>query len=138
MFSPTTDPFAGIGIKIEEIIIIITEITDQTTEIGLGTTTEVRINDITISLMKDIIITDQITEGETIIGKTVETDKTIEVLTLDRYMEIGVRVGIDLEIIVVTEPEVGIEVGTEMGKFKIDPELCQMTEENQGLGLTLE
>ena len=68
--------------------------------------------------MKDIIITDQITEGETIIGKTVETDKPIEVMTLDRDMEIGVRVGIDPEIIVVTEPEVGIEVETETGKCK--------------------
>ena len=88
--------------------------------------------------MKDIIIIDQITEGETITGRTVETDKTIEVMTLDRDMEIEVRVGIDPEIIVVIEPEVGIEVETEMGKFKIDPELCQMTEEDQGLGLTLE
>ena len=85
------------------------------------------IEDITICLMKDIIITDQITEGETIIGKTVETDKITEVMTLDRDMEIGVRVGIKPEIIVVTEPEVGIEVETEMGKCKIDPELCQMT-----------
>ena len=37
-------------------------------------------------------------------------------MTLDRDMEIGVRVGIDPEIIVVTEPEVGTEVETEMGK----------------------
>ena len=59
-------------------------------------------------------------------------------MTLDRDMEIGVKVGIDLEIIVVTKLEVGIEVETEMGKCKIDPELCQMTEEDQGLGLTLE
>ena len=92
------------------------------------------IEDITIGLLKNIIITDQITEGETIIGKTVETDKTIEVMTLDRDMEIGVKGGIDPEIIVVTEPEVGIEVETEAGKFKIDPELCQMTEEDQSLG----
>ena len=86
---------------------------------------------------EDVIITDQIAEGETIIGKTVETDKTIQVMTIDRDMELGVRIGIDPEIIVVTEPEVGIEVETEMGKFKIDPELCQMTEEDQGLGQTL-
>ena len=57
------------------------------------------IDNITISLMKDIIITDQRKEGEAIIGKTIETDKTIEVMTLDRDMEIGVRVGIDPEII---------------------------------------
>ena len=48
------------------------------------------------------------------------------------------KVGIDLEIIVVTEPEVGIEIETEMGKCKIDPELCQMAEEDLGLDLTLE
>ena len=53
-----------------------------------------------------------------------ETEKIIEVMTLDRDMEIGVKVGIEVE--------------TEMGKCKIDPELCQMTEEDQGLGLTLE
>ena len=107
-------------------------------EIGQGTTTDMMTEDIPISLMKDAITTDQTTEGETTIGKTVETDKVIEVITLDRDMEMGVKVGIDPEIIVVTEPEVGIEVDTEMGKCKIDPELCQMTEEDQGLGLTLE
>ena len=136
LFSPTTDPLAGI--EIEEIIIIITEIADPTIEIGLGTTPDMMIEDITIGLMKDIIITDQITEGETIIGKTVETDKTIDIMALDRGMEIGMKVGIEPEIIEVTEPAVGIEVEAEMGKCKIDPELCQMTEEDQGLGLTLE
>ena len=59
-------------------------------------------------------------------------------MTLDRVIKIGVRVGIDPEIIVVTEPEIGIEVETEMGKCKIDSELCQMTDEDPGLGLTLE
>ena len=48
-------------------------------------------------------------------------------MTLDRDMEIGM-----------TEPEAGIEVEKETGKCKIDPELSQMTEEDQGLGLTLE
>ena len=138
IFCPTTDHLAGIGIEIEEIIFIITEIIDPAIEIGQGTATEVMIDNITIGLMKDVIIIDQITEGETIAGKTVETDKTIEVMTPDRDMEIEVRVGIDPEIIVVTEPEVGIGVETEMDKFKTDPELCQMREEDQGLGLTLE
>ena len=59
-------------------------------------------------------------------------------MTLDRDMEIEVRVGTDPGIIVVTEPEVGTEVEKGMGKFKIDPELCQMTEEDQRRGLTLE
>ena len=94
--------------------------------------------DIPIGLMKDTITTDQTTEGETTIGKTMETDKIIEVMTLDRDMEIGVKVERDPEIILVTEPEVGIEVETEEGKCKMNPELCQMTEEDQGLGLTLE
>ena len=67
IFSPATDPFPGIGMEIEEIII--TEITDPTIEIGQGTTTEVMIDDITIGLMKDVIIIDQITEGEIITGK---------------------------------------------------------------------
>ena len=53
-------------------------------------------------------------------------------------MEIEVRIGIDLEIIAEIEPEVGIEVETEMGKFKTDPGLCQMTGEDQDLDQTLE
>ena len=96
------------------------------------------IHDITIKLMKDIIIIEQLIEGETIIGKTVETDKTIQVMTLDGDMEIEVRVGIDLETIAVIEPEAGIEVETEIGKFKTDPRLYQMIEEDQDLDLTLE
>ena len=52
------------------------------------------IDDTTIGLMKDVIIIDQITEGETITGRTVEIDKTIQVMTLDRDMEIEARVGI--------------------------------------------
>ena len=94
--------------------------------------------DMLIGLIKDAITIGQTIEGETTIGKTVETDRIIEVITLDRDKEIGVKVGIDPEIIVVTEPEVGIEVETEMGKYTTNPETCQMTEKDQGLGLTLE
>ena len=133
IFSPTTGPLAGIGTEIEGIIIIIIEITDPTIETDQRTTIEIMIDEITIKLMKDII-----TEGEKITGKTVETDKTLEVMTPDRDMEIDVRVGIDLEIIAVIEPEVWIEVKTEMGKFKTDPGLCQMTEEDHDPDLTLE
>ena len=49
-------------------------------------------------------------------------------------MEIGVKVGIGPEIIAVTEPAAEIEVETEMDKCETDPELCQMTEEDEGPG----
>ena len=75
---------------------------------------------------------------EATIGKTVETDKIIGVMTLDRDIEIGVKVGIGPEIIAVTEQGAEIEVETEMDKCEIDPELCQMTEEDQGPDPTLE
>ena len=138
IFRLATDPLAGIGTEIEGIIIIVIEITDPVIEIGQGTTIEIMKDNITIKLMKDVMIIEQITEGETITGKTVETDKTIEVMTLDRDMEKEVRVGIDLEIIATIETEVRIEVETEMGKFITDSGLCQMREEDQDLDLTLE
>ena len=53
-------------------------------------------------------------------------------------METGVKVGIDPEIIAMTVPEVEIEIETEMDGCKLDPELCQMTEEDQGLDQTQE
>ena len=59
-------------------------------------------------------------------------------MTLDRDMEIGVKVGIGPETIVMTETEVEIEVETEMGRHKTGPKLCQMTEEDQDPGQTLE
>ena len=94
--------------------------------------------DIPIGLMMGTITADMITGVEATIGKTVETDKIIEGMTQDRDMEIGVKVGIGPEIIVVTEPGAGIEVETEMEKHKIDTELCQMIQEDQGLDPTLE
>ena len=59
-------------------------------------------------------------------------------MTLDRDIEIGVKVEICLEIIVMTEIEAETEVGIEMDKHKIGPQPCQMTEENQDPGPTLE
>ena len=94
--------------------------------------------DIPIGLMMGTITIDLITGVEATIGKTTETDKIVGVMTLDRDMEMGVKVGIDPEIIAVTEPGAEIEVETEIDKHKTDPELCQMTEENQGPGPTLE
>ena len=37
-----------------------------------------------------------------------------------------------------TVPEVGTEVETEIDRCNLDPDLCQMTEEDQGLDLTVE
>ena len=94
--------------------------------------------DIPIGLIMGAITIDLITGVEATIGKTVETDKIIGVMTLHRDMEMGVKVGIGLEIIAVTEPGAEIEVETGMDKCKTDPELCQMTEEDQGPGPALE
>ena len=94
--------------------------------------------DIPISLMMGIITIDLITGAEATIGKTAEIDKIIEVMTLDRDMETEVNVGIGPEIIAVTEPGAETEVETEMDKHETDPELCPMTEEDQGPGPTLE
>ena len=57
-------------------------------------------------------------------------------MTLDK--EIGVKVGIDQEITVMTVPEIEIGIATEMDGCNLDPELCQMTEEDQGPDLTQE
>ena len=66
--------------------------------------------------------------------KTIEIDKIIERMTLDK--EIRVKVGIDQEIMVMTVPEVVIGIETETDRCNLDPELCQMAEEDQGLDLT--
>ena len=86
--------------------------------------------------MRDIITTDRTVRGEIATDKTIEIDKIIEGMTLDK--ETGVRVGIDQEIIVMTVPEVETGVETETDRCNLDPELCQMTEEDEGLDLTLE
>ena len=59
-------------------------------------------------------------------------------MTLDKDMEIGVKVEIGPETIVMTETEVETEAETEMGRHRTGPELCQMTEEDQDPGTTLE
>ena len=118
IFSPATDPLSGIEIGIEKIIIITTDIIDPTIEIGLGTITGMVTEDIPIGLMKDAITTDKTIEGETTIGRTVETDKIIEIMTLDRDIEIRGKEGIDPESIVMTETEVEIEVETDIGNLQ--------------------
>ena len=94
--------------------------------------------DIPIGLMIGAITIDPITGVEATIGRIAETDKIIGVMILGRDMEIGVKVGIGPEIIVVTEPGAEVEVETGMDKCKRDPELCQMTEEDQCQGPILE
>ena len=59
-------------------------------------------------------------------------------MTLDKDMQTGVKVGIDQEIIVMTVLEVEIEIETETDGCNLDPEPCQMTEEDQGLDLSQE
>ena len=94
--------------------------------------------DIPVSLLKGTMIMDLITGIEVITGKRVEKNKIIEVMTPDRDMEIEVKVGIGPEIIAETEPGTETEVETETDQLETDPELCQMTEDNQGPGPTLE
>ena len=88
--------------------------------------------------MTGIVITDLIIGVEGTTDKTIKVDKIIEVMTLDRDIEIGVKIGIGPETIVMTEAEVETEVETEMGRHKTGSELCQMTEEDQDPGPTLE
>ena len=77
------------------------------------------------------------TIGEIITDKTIEEtvdiDKTLEQMTLNRDIGIGARVEIDKEITVVTILEVEIE--TEMDRYNKGPEHYQMAETGQDLGL---
>ena len=106
-----------------------TEIIDQTTEIGLEIPSEGMTEDPHIGSMIDVVITGPITDIEVTTDKTIELDKIIEIMALDRDIEIGVRVEIDLETKVMIEIEAETEVGIEMHKHKVGPELCQMTGE---------
>ena len=84
--------------------------------------------EIDIGLMKAEITIDKTIGGEIATDKTIEIDKIIEEMTPDQDTEMGVKVGRDQEIIVMTGLEVETEVETEMGGCNLDPELCQMTE----------
>ena len=91
-----------------------------------------------IGSMIDVVITDPIIGIEATTDKTIELDKIIEIMTLDRDIEIGVIVEIGVETTAMTEIEAETEVEIEMDRHKIGPEPCQMTEENQDPGPTLE
>ena len=84
--------------------------------------------------MKDIIALDWTIGGEIAIDKTIEIDKIIEGMTQDK--ETGVKVGTDQGITAITVLEVEMEIETETDGCNPDPELCQMREEDHGLGLT--
>ena len=122
--------------EIEGIIIITTEIIDRTLETDPETITDMTTEEITTSPMRKVITIDKKIGGEMATDKTIEIDKIIEGMTLDK--ETGVKVGIGQEIIVMTVPKVKTGIETEMDRCNLDPELCQMTEEEQGLDLTQE
>ena len=84
--------------------------------------------------MRDIITIDRTIGGEIAIDKTIETEKIIQGMTLDKETE--VKVGIGLEIVVMTVPEVETGIETKTDGCNPDPELCQMTEEDPGLDQT--
>ena len=83
--------------------------------------------------MRDVITIDSII-GDIATDKTIEIDKITGEMTPDKETE--VKVGTYQEIIVMTVLEVEIEIETEMDRCNLDPELCQMTEENHSLDLT--
>ena len=119
------NPLAGIETDLEGIIII--EIIDPTLETDPGTVIDMTTEEIITCPMRDAVTTDRIIEGEITIDKSIEIDKIIEEMTLDK--EKGVRVEIDWEIIVMTAPGVEKEVEIEMDRCNLDPELCQMTDD---------
>ena len=128
------DPSVGIGIETGETTTVET-IIGPTIGIGVETTVDMTIGEITIGLMKDGIPVGK-TIGQTITDMTIETDKIIEEMTPNRGIGIGVRVEIDQEIIVATI--LGVEIEIEIDGCNKEPELCQMTETDLGLGLTQE
>ena len=89
--SSAIDPLAGIGTEIEGIIIMtIKKITDPTLEMDLEMSTGMITEEIPTGPIKDTITTDRTIEGEITIGKTIEIDKMIEEITIDK--DTGVRV----------------------------------------------
>ena len=100
------------------------------------------VGEITISQMIGEIVTDEMI-GITIINKTMEekileVDKIMAGMTLNREIEIKLRVGRVQKITIVTIQEIEVEIGVETDKCDQELECCLMKEEtDQGLGLTL-
>ena len=127
-FTLETYPLVETRIEMEGTIITMTRIIDQPIQIGLEIIIERMTEDLHISFMTGVVITDLIIGIEVTTDKTI--DKIIEVMTLERDMEIGVKVEIGLETIVMAETEVETEVEIEMDRCRTGPESCLMTEEN--------
>ena len=70
-----------------------------------------------------LITIDRTIGGEIAKDKTIEIDKIIEGMTLDK--ETGVKVGIGQEIIVMTVPKVETGIETETDRCNLDPELVR-------------
>ena len=138
IFNLETDPLVESRVEMKGTITTITGIIDPTMKVGLEIIIDGMTEDLPISLMTGIVITDPIIGVDIATDKTIEVDKTIEIMTLDRDIDKGVKVGIGQETIVMTETEVKTEAQTEMGRLRTGPELCQMTEEDQDPGPTLE
>ena len=136
IFSPTIGLLAETETELEGITIITIETVDPTLEIDSEIITDVTTEEMTTGPMRDVIAIDKTIGGEIIIDKTIEIDKSIEGMTLDK--EIGVKVEIGPEIIVMTVPGVETGVETEMDGCNLGPKVCQMTEEDQGLDQTQE
>ena len=84
-----TNPLVNTRIGMKGTIITMTGIIDQTIEIGLEIIIEGMTENLHISLMTDVVIADPIIRIEaTTTDKTIEVDRIIEIMTLDRDMEI--------------------------------------------------
>ena len=113
IFTPETDLLVETKIVIKGTIITMTEIIDQTMEISLEIITEGITEDLDNSLMVDMVIIDQIIGIEATTDKTIELDNIIEAMTIDRDIEMGVKVEIGLGTILMTEIEAEAEVEIE-------------------------
>ena len=104
MFSHTIDLSAETETELEGIIIITAEMVDLTLEIDPETIIDKTTEEITTGPKRDMITIDWTIGGEMATDKTIEIDKIIEGMALDK--ETGVKAGICQEIIVMTVPEV--------------------------------
>ena len=88
--------------------------------------------------MTGIVITDPIIEVEVTTDKTIEVDKTIKVMTLDKRLEIGSESRDRSRNYSNDRDRSRNRSRNRDGKTYKGPELCQMTEEDQDPGPTLE
>ena len=120
--SPYNRSFSRDRKELEEITIISIETVDLASGIDVGIITGMTTDVIINGLMRDVITIDKTIGGEIAIGRTIEIDTFIEGMTLDK--ETGVKVGMGLETIVMTVPNVETGIESEMDRCNPDPELC--------------